>query len=265
MTPQDMTDIASRIGEFSLLYDLLPGSDAGTDPSSIDFHDVLLALASRLRRRDRAYHIEYQRPDQPVFRLRSDRTPAGESAVEKRFNYREPGRWLLMRVEPPGEDVIEGLSHELKILGELDRDEEGMTRESRLNLLVSRTFHAELYAEYQRWKRYDSPLLVVVLVLQDDAPWEPGARALKHVSGTRDMVGRLRVDRLAAFFPAVEDPSTIEQDLRGRMTGAYPDGEARLAFHHLPGEIQDWNTLKNEVFEPLSDRAAPEETALEGP
>lgn len=258
MTPEDMTDIASRIDEFSLLYDVLPDSDQEVDPGSFDFHDVLLSLASRLRQRDLAYHIEYARPDHPVFRLRSDRDLPG-SAAEKRFHYREPGRWLMLRLEPPGEDVIDGLSDELKILGELDQDEEGMTRESRLNLLVSRTFHAELYAEYQRWKRYGSPLLVVVLVLSDGTSWEPAARALKHVARTRDMVGRLRIDRLAAFFPSAEDASAIEKDLRGRITGTYPDGEADLSFYSLPGDIQDWSTLKNQVFEPLSDRAAPEE------
>lgn len=253
-----MANIASRIEEFSLLYDVLPRSDGDIDPGSFDFHDVLLSLASRLRKRDLTYHIEYARPDHPVFRLRSDRDPPA-SAAEKRFNYREPGRWLMLRLEPPGEDVIDGLSAELKIIGELDQHEEGMTRESRLNLLVSRTFHAELYAEYQRWKRYESPLLVVVVVLSEGTAWEPAARALKHVSRTRDMVGRLRIDRLAAFFPAVEDPSAVEQDLRGRITGTYPEGGARISFYSLPGDIQDWNTLKNHVFEPLSHRATPEE------
>jgi len=261
MNADELSAIASQIEEFSLIKDVLRGADRAPDPTSFDFQDVLLSLASRLRKRELAYHIEYSRPDQPVFRLRSDRPPP-DSAVEKRFRYREPGRGLMFRLESPGEEIVEGLSDELKILGELDQDEEGMTRESRLNLLVSRTFHAELYAEYQRWKRYDSPLLVVVLVLEEGQDWEPAARALKHVCRTRDMVGRLRVDRLAAFFPSAEEPSAIEEDIRGRILGGYPEGNVRISFYQLPGEVRDWNSLKNHVFEPLNQRATRGETPV---
>lgn len=259
MTLDELETMSSQIHEFSLLHDIVQELNHPIDTSSFDFHDVLLSLASRLRQRDLAYHIEYARPDQPVFRLRSDRS-LPEDAPEKRFNYREPGRWLLFRLEPPGEDTIEGISDELKVLGELDQDEEGMTRESRLNLLVSRTFHAELYAEYQRWKRYGSPLLVVVVVIDDDNDWKPAARALKHVCRTRDMVGRLRVDRLSAFFPSCLEPETIKQDIQKRMTGAYAEGGSDLSFYLLPEDVDDWNTLKNHVFEPLTPLSVPEET-----
>lgn len=249
MSTESLETISEDIFEFSLIESFEDEITSGRI-SSIDFQQVLLSLASILRRRDLAYQIEYFRPDQPEFRLRSDKDfedPVREWETE----FSEPGRSLEIKTEDPGLEVFEGLVEELKILGELEPNDEETSREPKLNLLVSRTFQAELYSEYQRWKRYDSPFLIAVAELKTDEDWEPVGRAFKHVSQTRDILGYLDGGRVGGFFPSLYDPDPLREDLEERLFARYSEEELELSFYYIPKDISDWNTLKKRIFSPI--------------
>lgn len=252
MKEMDLKNITDRVNEFSLIDHHVDGA-LGTGPSSVEFQEVLLSMASIFRRKDLAYRIEYRRPDQPVFRLRSDREPSGENVRDITLNFSEPGRQLVLHMDDPGEQVVNGLREELIILSEIGSDDrEEIVREPNLNLLVTRTFQAELYSEYQRWKRYDSPFLVTLAYLkQDQDNWESVGRAFKHVSQSRDMIGYLEEGRVAAFFPSLYDPEPIKRKLSEQLSSQHEPEELDLSFIEVPDDYDDWNSLKKRVFSPI--------------
>jgi hypothetical protein len=247
----NVKQLTETIEEFSLIS-VESDNDMVTGSSEIDFQEILTSLASIYRRKELEYRIEYRRPDQPVFRLRSDDSHEGTTR-ECEIDFAEPGRNLKLKIEPPGETVLEGLIQELKILGELEStDKDETTREPELNLLVSRTFQAELYAEYQRWKRYESPFLVALAHLkQQDTSWDSVGRAFKHVAKTRDMIGYLGQGRVAAFFPSLYDSETIESNLSERLEARFEPEELELSFLQVPQDYDNWNSLKKRVFSPI--------------
>jgi len=252
MKESDLRTITERVDEFSIIEHHVEGA-LGTGPSNVEFQDVLLSLASILRRKERSYRIEYRRPDQPVFRLRSDQEPTKDEVREIILNFSEPGRRFELQMDDPGKQIVKGLRQELLILAEIGSDErEESVRESSLNLLVTRTFQAELYSEYQRWKRYDSPFLVALAYLkQDQEDWEPVGRAFKHVSQTRDMIGYLGEGRVAAFFPSLYDPEPIRRKLSEQLSSRHKPDELDLSFFEVPDDFNDWNSLKKRVFSPI--------------
>jgi hypothetical protein len=251
MKPTALESLTESIDEFSLIEHHVDGA-LGTGPSTVEFQEVLLSLASILRRKELAYRVEYRRPDQPVFRLRSDQD-FGEDVRDLTLNFVEPGRRLELRMDNPGEKVVEGLYQELRILADTGSDnQEEAVREPNLNLLVTRTFQAELYAEYQRWKRYDSPFLVALAYLkQDQDDWEPVGRAFKHVSQSRDMIGYLEEGRVAAFFPTLYDAKPVKDKLSEQLSSRYEPEELDLSFFEVPDDYDDWNSLKKRVFSPI--------------
>lgn len=251
MSPTEVKDLAEQIDEFSLIDNQVEGA-FGDGRIPEDFQDVLLSLASILRKKDLAYTIEYRRPDQPVFRLRSDRD-FGEDPREFHLDFSEPGRRLELKTDNPGEAVFRGLQQELRILSDLGtKDEDEAVREPALNLLVSRTFQAELYSEYQRWKRYESPFLVALAYLkQDQSDWEPVGRAFKHVAQSRDIIGYLGEGRVAAFFPSLYDRESRTRKLSEQLSGRYDPEELDLSFFTVPDDFDDWNSLKKRVFSPI--------------
>lgn len=251
MTSDDLDDVTENLREFSLINK--KGSELRREGSSyVDFQDILLSLASIFRKKDMGYEIEYERPDKPVFRLRSD-TDFSDDVREEAVNFSEPGRQLHLKTDNPGTNVFEGLLRELKILGNLEfTKEDEATREPELNLLVSRTFQAELFSEYQRWKRYETPFLIALAHLkQDDEEWEPVGRAFKHVSKTRDIIGYLGEGRVAGFFPSIYDKDSIKEDLSERLSARYDTDELELSFFTVPDDFDDWNSLKKRVFSPI--------------
>lgn len=246
-----LQNLTESVDEFSLIDHHVDGA-LGTGPSTVEFQEVLLSLASILRRKELAYRVEYRRPDQPVFRLRSDQD-FGEDVRDLTLDFVEPGRRLELRMDNPGEKVVEGLYQELRILADTGSDnQEEAVREPNLNLLVTRTFQAELYAEYQRWKRYDSPFLVALAYLkQDQDDWEPVGRAFKHVSQSRDMIGYLEEGRVAAFFPTLYDAKPVKDKLSEQLSSRYEPEELDLSFFEVPDDYDDWNSLKKRVFSPI--------------
>lgn len=249
MTTTSLETISEEISEFSLIESFDEEISSGR-MGSIDFQQVLLSLASVLRKRDLAYQICYYRPDKPEFRLRSDKD-FDQPSRKWEMDFSEPGRSLELKTEDPGEDVFNGLIEELKILGELEPGDDETSREPRLNLLVSRTYQAELYSEYQRWKRYDSPFLIAVAQLNVDDDWEAIGRAFKHVTKTRDILGYLDGGRISGFFPSLYDPDSIKEDLEERVYARYESDEVDLSFYYIPDDLSDWNTLKKRIFSPI--------------
>lgn len=249
MNNNSLEAISQDIDEFSLIESFNDEISSGR-LSTVDFQQVLLSLASILRQRELAYQLWYYRPDKPEFRLRSDKDFDG-SVREFEMEFSEPGRSLELKTEDPGSQVFEGLVEELKILGELEPGDDETSREPRLNLLVSRTFQAELYSEYQRWKRYDSPFLVAVAQLQADEDWEAVGRAFKHVCKTRDILGYLDGGRVGGFFPSLYAPDPVQEELRERLYARYTEDELDLSFYYIPDDLNDWNTLKKRIFSPI--------------
>ncbi len=252
MKESDLQNLTDHVDEFSLIENHVDHA-LGTSPTGVEFQDVLLSMASILRRKELCYRIEYRRPDQPVFRLRSDQEPRGDNVREVTLNFAEPGRQLELQIDDPGEQIVNGLQQELLILSETGTDErEESVRESTLNLLVTRTFQVELYAEYQRWKRYESPFLVALAYLkQNQENWEPVGRAFKHVSQTRDMIGYLGEGRVAAFFPSLYDSESTKRKLSEQLSSRHEPDELDLSFFEVPNDFDNWNSLKKRIFSPI--------------
>ncbi len=247
----DVKSFLQNIEEFSLIW-AISEIDHSEDNFHLDFQDVLTSLASICRQKQLAYSIEYQRPDHPNFRLHSDKHFEDDTRVCE-IEFAEPGRNLQLNIECPVQELLNGLVEELRILGKLESNEAGeTTREPELNLLVARTFQVELYSEYQRWKRYDTPFLVALAHLRNqDSNWKPVGLGFKHVTGTRDIVGYLGEGRVAAFFPSVTDVTEVKTDLSERLSSRFSSDELGLSFLEVPDDYDDWNSLKKRVFSPI--------------
>lgn len=248
MNQDDLESFLDNLSQFSLIFNQADSlTENGT--CKVDYQELLTSLASIFRRRGLAYHISYQRPDQPVFKLRSERE-FGDDVLDQRIEFAEPERTLDLQVDNPGESIFGGIVEELKILGDLEETEQDkVLREPELNLLTSRAFQVELYSEYQRWKRYKSPFLIGLVQLKKDClGWKPVGRVFKHISRTRDIVGLLEEGRLAGFFPSIDDPEPIKTNLFDQLEAHYKSEELALSFFSVPDDFDNWSSLKKHVF-----------------
>lgn len=234
----DVEQLTDQIREYSRLHD--------REDAPSDLKDELVSLASELRSREIPYHFEYTRPDEATFRLRSRSRP-GSDALEELIQFLEPGRRLRVVLDDVTDEVFRGICAELTILGERDDPDEQTVREPELNLLKSRVFLAELYAEFQRSERYDSPFYVVSVALPGDVSWEPAAKALKHVSNRRDLLGQLTGNRVGGIFTSRETDPSFEDDLRERIELRYESDDLELNLLHIPDDVTDWSQLQSMI------------------
>jgi hypothetical protein len=234
----DVSRISKQVQEFSRFL------DRGDVPT--DLKEELVALASEMRARERSYHFEYHRPDSAPFRLRSQKPP-GSSSRERVIQFLEPGRTLRVELDGVDEDVFDGICAELTIIGGRDESSEPEVREAELNLLRGRVFQAELYAEFQRWERYDSPLYVVSATVSGTEDWQSAARELKHFGNQRDLFGRTAEEQVAGVFSSREHDEQFEEDLEDRMNVRYEEDELKLVITHVPTDVTDWNQLQTHI------------------
>lgn len=251
MSSNDIEELTDKIREFSVI-DRASSELSTGGPADKDFKDILLSMASIFRQKELGYNLRYTRPDKPEFRLRSDKE-LNENSDKLTLEFSEPGRSLELEIDSPGTDVFRGILEELRILGNLDSTEKDETvREPELNLLVSRTYQAELYSEYQRWKRYETPFLVSLAYLKnDEQDWKPAGRAHKHVGKTRDIIGYLGQNRVSGFFPSVYDTDPIRNKLSDQLSAKYDDDEIDLSFFEVPNDFNNWNSMKKRIFSPI--------------
>lgn len=246
MTTSNRAPISDQIRDFSVLEELDPDQD-------VELQDFLLKVASTLRQGDMQYHIEYRRPDRPVFRLRSEE-PLAEPIREQTITFLDPGRELILKVSEIPPEILQGLAGELRILGEYDDDEDEVSREPELNLLLTRTFRAELYAEFQRWERYGAAFVAAVIDLDPEADWRDAGKELKHLGKTRDVYGKLGETRVAGFFRSRPNPGPLRQKLQERISTRFPNQTAQLDVFHVPTDLNDWLVLQDRIFQPETSK-----------
>ena len=236
-----LSDVAQQIENRSFIW-------ADSDLDSWDLKEVLLEFASELRERGYRYQIQYIRPDQADFRLRSKQEPP-DGAPSDTIHFLDPGRRLFLRTEGVEETEFEGICAELTILGESDQLDLGSGREPELNLLTASSFQAELYAEFQRWERYDSSFGVAVIRLANNTDWRNSARELKHVGNRRDRFGRIHSDFVMGLFPSRSLQECPAEKLNERLKLRYQSSEIHYRFFHVPSDCSDWSQLQNNISE----------------
>jgi len=236
-----LSDVADQIEAHSFIW---------TEPNldSWDLKECLLEFASYLRGRGDRYQIQYVRPDQPDFRLRSKEEPP-ENAPSDTIHFLDPGRRLYIKAEGLEKTAFEGICAELTILGESDQLDEDSGREPELNLLTARTFQAELYAEFQRWERYESPFGLAIIRLAENADWKASARELKHVGNRRDRFGRIHSNFVMGLFPSRTLEDCPVEELKERLHLRYQELEVQYRFLHVPADCSDWSQLQNKISE----------------
>ncbi len=242
MNVDSLGQICEDITSFSLF-------NAVETEDELEFQEVLLKLASLFRRKNIGYSIRYHRPDRPTFRLRSDQSMRGEPR-EETITFLDPGRELQLRVSELPDTVFEGLCSELRIFGEYDRKEEELNREPELNLLTTRTFRAELYAEYQRCERYDTGFVGAVIRLTDRGDWKMAARELKHLSKTRDVFGYLGEHHVAGFFRSRRETDELPGKIKQRLSNRFPPEAIDLDVFRVPSDVEEWHVLQDRFFGP---------------
>ncbi|MGM0381146.1 MAG: hypothetical protein ACQEP7_04100 [bacterium] len=237
----ELERVNQAIGQFSLI-----GGDS--DYSSWgNFQDVILHLAGLFRQADRAYILNFQPGDRPDYRLRSDKSFSGNK-IRRKIDFSPRDATLKLAVEDLEVSRLEAIEQELRILIEkVNNEDSDPAIEPELNLLRRPAFMAELEVEFQRWERYEIPLLLVVYSIKtDDLTWQKAGKELKHLTGMIDIIGYISEQKIAAIFPGTPSKSDLAEKILKRLEKG-TGGDSEVNIIHVPTDIEQWKKLKNRL------------------
>lgn len=229
--------VVSEVRNHSLLFN----HDGDLDQ---DFEDWLVTLSSRWRSDEVNHRLTYKRPDRPPFVLESPTPPKEASkSLQEEQAYSEVGRHLKVEVDQLNQTELDGLMAELAIIGESTHNPEDQFHEPELQLLKPRPFQAEVYAEFQRFVRYQSPMAALTVTIHGEEDWQQVGQTMKHTTKRRDLIGLLATDLLAVVFPSTPQENDRPKQIREQVTNRFETTEIKTL--HLPGDTTTWDDLQS--------------------
>ncbi|GEM_PF-4784509 len=235
-----MTELSDQTGQIEK-YSLY-----GFEPLELEnfseVEEILLKLASRLRKSGACYDISWRGAKTP-FRLRSE-TPVSENTTEISRVTSRGGR-ITLRISGISETVKKALVQELELLFHLPAGPFQERQEKDLNLLFPGAFEAEVKIEFSRWHEYELPFWLLRLELSEQLQWRRVTKTLKHASSLRDKICKVTDQLLLILFRARSYEERLDTELNTRLNRQHSAQKFKLLSLHVPESCEDWNEIKN--------------------
>ncbi len=155
---------------------------------------------------------------------------------------------LKVVIENMDPDQLAAVERELKVLIDTVKEDDFESAiEPELNLLRPRAFLAELKVEFQRWERYETPLLLAVCSINaENVSWQDVGREFKHLAKMTDIIGCFPDEKIAGIFPGESGDSRPEKKISNRLKERFGT-KISLSFNCVPEDLEQYSSLEKQV------------------